>query len=621
MEYVKGNTKSMFLAHLVPGSRPEILSERDASWLRTTPDLTPPERPEDRSPSFVFVNGPNSLTTTSADGRYLIAIQGNFELPCEHDSRAEWLEKAVMDRQARVVDEINGNWRFLLIDIHRERATAATDRMGSQRICFAHDAGGAITMAHDSEAVTSVHQSPFSIRPDSLLLYFYFHCIPSPSTLFEEIQSLGPATTLTWQAGGAEIERYWRPRFADRRSDSDNLRPEQLLATLEDAVSSACVADRTAAFLSGGLDSSTVVGLASKHTRCAVTPFTIGFDVPEYDETRYANIAAHHFGTETVRYEVTPGDVIDAMSTVAEVYDEPFGNSSTIPTYYCALAAVNAGESTILAGDGGDELFAGNERYRTQQIFSYYEKLPGMLRRYLMEPVFLQAFSATNFLPVRKARRYIEQAKLPMPDRLQTYNFLHVHGVSNIFTPRFLEAVDTNSPTDHLRSVYSETDTDCLVDRMLYLDWKLTLADNDLRKVTTMCERAGINVTFPMLDNRLLELSCRIPGTRKMQGGKLRDFFKKSVDSLLPAQIINKPKHGFGLPFGPWFANSTALRDHALGFLDGLSQRGIIRADYIDLIRRATIGEHPGYYGEMIWLMCVLESWLTTRPRWRDYKI
>jgi asparagine synthase (glutamine-hydrolysing) len=394
-----------------------------------------------------------------------------------------------------------------------------------------------------------------------------------------------------------------------------------LLEALDESVRDACKPGRNATFLSGGLDSSTILGLASRHTQGSVAPYTIGFDEPAYDETRFARIAAERFGVKLNRYEAKPEDVVDAIATVASAYDEPFGNSSAIPTYLCAKFAASSGEPGLLAGDGGDELFAGNQRYRTQQVFEKYFSIPAPLRRRVLEPLFLGPFATTSFFPVRKVRRYIEQARLPMPDRLQTYNYLEAHGIDRVFTARFIEAVDAASPLRHLRAVYAEADTDDLIDKMLYLDWKLTLADNDLRKVTTMCEAAGVTVQFPMLDNRLIDIACKIPGPEKMRHGNLRDFFKTSVHELLPEAIINKKKHGFGLPFGPWFARSESLRNQMVALLDNLGGRDIIRKDYVEFVRKATLEDHAGYFGEMIWLMCIFESWLSLRSQWRSYRL
>jgi len=612
---------TVFAAQLIPGVPAEVLGDSEVAHLTTPVNTRRSYSPSDPRRSFILIKGPNAVATATPDGRYLVGLVGQYFTPANNQGPAEWLIRKLEQGPIECLQELNGSWRLIVIDNGNRSAVVATDRMGCHRICYSVGPGGVLTVGHDARVVATIRDAGLTIRADSILHYFYFHCVPSPNTFFHEIQCLAPSTALLWNSRGWLQRRYWVPRFSAGSVRDRTIRPAELLETLEGAIRSISSPERTASFLSGGLDSSTVLGLARMHFPGTVTPYTIGFDEPEYDETRFAQAAAQHFGATLNRYEVTPEDVIDAMSAVSESFDEPFGNSSAIPTYYCARAAVAGGEHTILAGDGGDELFAGNERYRTQQIFGLYHKLPRMLRAGVVEPLFLRTWSSSTLAPIRKIRRYVEQAIVPMPDRLQTYNFLYARGLEDIFTARFLEAIDAESPLRHLREVFAEPDTEDLVDRMLYLDWKLTLGDNDLRKVTVMCERAGIHVKFPMLDNRLIELACRIPGTAKMPRGKLRGFYKTAVRSLLPRVVLQKRKHGFGLPFGPWFARSARLRSQMLGLLDSVGCRDVIRKDYVDAVRRATLGEHPGYYGGMIWLLCVFESWLSARPEWSSYRV
>ena len=375
------------------------------------------------------------------------------------------------------------------------------------------------------------------------------------------------------------------------------------------------------AFLSGGLDSSTVVGLAADKAGPNLHAYTIGFNEPGYDETAFAKIAAKRFHVPISIYDVTPEDILDTIEIVAKYFDEPFGNSSAIPTYHCAALAAEDGQNILLAGDGGDELYAGNERYRTQRVFSWYERIPAPLRHSVFERLLLGPFANVAFFPIRKARRYVEQAIVRMPDRLQTYNFLLRDGLDAIFTDAFLDAVDAEAPIEHMRAVWDEGSDYDFIDRMLYLDWKLTLADNDLRKVSTMCRAAGVRVVYPMLSNTLIDAACSIPGPDKMRRGKLRGFYKEATRGFLPNEILTKSKHGFGLPFGPWFKKSTTLRDSMMERLNSLASRNIVRPEYIDEMCRATVSEHAGYFGEMIWVMSILESWLSARPEHTGFRI
>jgi asparagine synthase (glutamine-hydrolysing) len=300
------------------------------------------------------------------------------------------------------------------------------------------------------------------------------------------------------------------------------------------------------------------------------------------------------------------------LPKIAAAYDEPFGNSSALPAYFCARFAAADGRQRLLAGDGGDELFAGNERYAKQQVFEHYAKLPGWGQRYLLEPLVFKLLPDSNRL-TNKARSYIRQAKVPLPDRLQTYNFLNLHGAHNIVTDALWDAVDAELPLQLDRELYRQPARASRLNRMLYLDWHHTLADNDLRKVNRMCQLAGIEVEYPMLDDRLVEFSTRVSSRRKMPANRLRDFYKRAVSDFLPREIITKPKHGFGLPFGVWMAEHPGLQQLAADNLSRLRRRSYVRPEFIDEILRLHRDQHAGYYGEFIWVLMMLELWLTAQ--------
>src|SRR5208282_128549 len=254
---------------------------------------------------------------------------------------------------------------------------------------------------------------------------------------------------------------------------------------------------------------------------------------------------------------LTPDDVVDAIPIIARAYDEPFGNDSAAPTYFCAKMAREDGVQVLLAGDGGDEIFGGNTRYAKQKLFEAYARIPKTLRRALIEPLAFSLPGSDRIAPLRKLGSYIRQASVPLPDRLETYNFLYRSPFSDVFEADFLESVDVDEPLCMLREVYQRAHASSPINRMMHLDLKLTLADNDLRKVSRMCDVAGIEVRYPLLDDELVEFSGQIPAALKVKGLQLRYFFKQALKDVLAPETIAKPKHGFAMPFGVW------LRSHA----------------------------------------------------------
>jgi asparagine synthase (glutamine-hydrolysing) len=294
---------------------------------------------------------------------------------------------------------------------------------------------------------------------------------------------------------------------------------------------------------------------------------------------------------------------------VAAGLDQPFGNSSVLPAYICAQQARQDGVTRMLAGDGGDELFGGNTRYAKQRVFDWYGAVPGAMRSVVLEPVFGLPFVAKTPL-LGKGASYIEQARVPMPERMQMYNLLQRLGPPNVLTPGFLAQVDPGDPARQQRDVWDAAKAESLVNRTLAYDWRYTLAEIDLPKVRSATQLAGVDVDFPLLDDDLLAFSMRLSSGYKLKGLKLRWFFKEALRGFLPDEIIAKKKHGFGLPFGVWANKHAGLRKLAIDSLESFRGRGIVRADFIDELVKTHLPAHPGYYGEMVWILMMLEQWI-----------
>jgi len=385
-------------------------------------------------------------------------------------------------------------------------------------------------------------------------------------------------------------------------------------ALLRQGVREAVDGTTVGTFLSGGTDSSTVAGILTELGGKPVRTYSIGFDVPGYDEIAYARTAARHFGTLHHEYFVTPGDVLDFVPKLAASCDQPFGNASAVPTYYCAHMARQDGVETLLGGDGGDELFGGNERYATQKIFSWYEAIPAAIRNGLIQP-FLAVLPGTDRISgVRKAKSYVTQARIPMPDRMHSYNLLNRNPHERIFVDDFLATVDRGQPLTMFREVYENADARSMLNRMLALDLRFTLANNDLYKVNKMCELAGVKVAYPMLSEGLVSFSAMLPSNLKVKGLKLRYFFKEALRGFLPKEIIEKKKHGFGLPVGIWMQKHQPLKELAYDTLQALKARKILRREFIDQLVEDHRSGFAAHYGGEIWSLMILELWLQTHP-------
>lgn len=323
----------------------------------------------------------------------------------------------------------------------------------------------------------------------------------------------------------------------------------------------------------------------------------------------YARIAARHFSTDHHEYYVTPDDVVAAIPRIAAIFDQPFGNASAIPTYYCARMAKQDGLDRLLGGDGGDELFGGNTRYAKQHIFSLYGRVPAWLRNAIMTPLIMSLPAESGPMLTRKARSYVAQANVPMPHRMETYNLLVHYGIATVFSDEFLAQIQPDYPATLLEQTYFESHTDNLINRMLAHDWKFTLADNDLPKVVQACQLAGMEVAFPFLNQEMVAFSAKLPPQLKLKGTQLRYFFKEALRGFLPDEIITKQKQGFGLPFGVWLKNDKGLKEIAADSLHDLKSRQIIRDGFIDKLLSQHLQEHAGYHGTMVWLLMMMEYW------------
>ena len=508
-----------------------------------------------------------------------------------------------------------GDFAVALRD-ERGRVFLAVDRFATRTLCYRVD-GQRLSFAARADALAN---SDADIDPQAIFDYLFFHVIPSPRTVLRGVQRLPPGHCACFESGQLTVQPYWTPTFDERHDRSFADLKGQFRAHIESAVRTQIGTldpARIGCFLSGGTDSSTVAGMLGRVTGLPARTYSIGFDAAGYDEMAFARIASRHFGTEHHEYYVTPDDLVRSIPKVAAHYDQPFGNSSALPAYYCAVMARDDGIERILAGDGGDELFGGNTRYAMQRVFGWYDAVPQVLRTHVMEPILRQPAAARLTL-LRRGAGYVTQAKVPLPDRLQMFNLLLRLGIDNVLTPAFRRQIDIEAPAREQREVWVAARNASQVNRMLAFDWRYTLADNDLPKVCGTTALAGVEVGFPFLDDALLDFSMHLPSDYKLKRLTLRWFFKEALRGFLPDEIIAKKKHGFGLPFGVWATRHPALKRLAEDSLASLSGRGIVRPDFVHTLVAERLAEAPGYYGEMVWILMMLEQWLQAHaPNWR----
>lgn len=524
-------------------------------------------------------------------------------------------ERALIEGYKRynsdVLKGMQGAWSIALISPKRKVALIAVDRMGTYPMCYGQSKNNAFVFSSVTDGMRAFPEFEATVSPQNIYNYLYFFVVPAPTTIFDEISKLQAAEFVHYQDGQLSMGYYWEmPYTRDKKGDL-----EDWAARLRDQLDKSIChtmegvdADVIGAFLSGGLDSSTVSGLMMKHNGKGKT-FTIGFDDPKYDESEYARIAANHFQTTHNEYFVVPGDVTSLAEKIGEIYDEPYGNTSAVPAYYCAKMAKENGVDMLLAGDGGDELFAGNDRYTSMITIEKYALIPEILRKGLMEPIF--SIPGISKAPIiSKAASLAKRYAIPMPDRLYSYGFFFDQTTGGIFKSDVAGEIDPDFPLNILRKKYYHYDESQLVQRMMHLDLQITLADNDLRKVNRMCDLAGVEVRYPFLESELVDFAASVPTDILLQGGELRYFFKHALKDFLPHEVINKTKHGFGLPFMSWIHKDKKIHEQVTDNLSDFRKRGYLKDSFIDEIITACGQKESSAAGGFSWDVAMLEIWL-----------
>ncbi len=510
------------------------------------------------------------------------------------------------------VNRLRGTYSIILHDRREQVVKAWIDHFGGGRLAYLPFSKG-VAVSSDIRWLRAWSGRPGEVDSASVMEYLQYSCIPAPRTIYQDIRKIEPGQMLT-SSPAATTRTYWDLRFEVEPGRREDAWSAALFSAVRESVAASLrlpEASRAGCFLSGGTDSSSVTGLTGQLTAEPPRSFSIGFDDPRYNEIGYARIAAKAYGADHHEYFVKPGDILQLAQSAAGAFDEPFGNSSIIPTYYCARIAADHGITHLLAGDGGDEIFGGNERYVADAPFQRYASIPRWGRRWLLEPAICRAASFFRIRTLDLASRFVRRASIPLPDRLFSYALLSSVSRKDLFADDFLSQMKDGDPLAVARRHYGNAPSSDSLNRWLYLDLKITIGANDLRKVTRMSELAGITVRYPLLSPDLADFSGRIPPGLKVKNSQLRYIFKKAMTSVLPQAIIQKSKHGFGLPYSVWVGEHRPLRDFTFDLLGSsrCRQRGYFRRDLLEWLWQGYERESRIYYGDVLWVFLMLEQW------------
>ncbi len=540
----------------------------------------------------------------------LSALVDPVALKSSELSTAEVLAALYVQKGVDFIKCLDGVFSIAIWDEKKRRLILAIDRLGVNSLYWRQEPGRFL-FASRVGGIRAELDGAADVNAPALMQYLLFSVVPAPLSIYKGVEKLRPGHVLIFEGNEVHQKQYWDMKFPEDEGRDEEYWASEVQQAMRKATQNHlhdCVPEETGAYLSGGTDSSSVVAFLREWNSPAKS-FSIFFSEDRYNEIGYAHIAAKKFGTRHHELCLKPQDALDAVPLLTHYFDEPFANSSAIGGYFCADLARKNGVNTLLAGDGGDELFAGNERYASDKRFALYHSIPSVLRKCLIEPAAQLFPESDNKLSL--LRRYIRRALIPNPKRIFSYGLFLSTPPEEIFEPGFLAVAPPEHWLDIAEGHFEASNSRSELNRLLYLDIKMTLADNDLRKVLGTAELAGVRARFPLLDYRLAELSGRIPARLKLKGFSKRYIFKKAMRNILPPEILSKEKHGFGVPVALWFLQDPRLESLVKDILNDARtrQRGYFQPSFFDKVIRRHREEDAKNYGEIIWYLVVLELW------------
>ncbi len=504
---------------------------------------------------------------------------------------------------------LRGMFAFAIWDECKEELFLARDRVGKKPLLYSH-VNGQFIFGSEFSALLEHPDVSREIEPQAIHHYLSFMCVPAPLTAYRSIRKLEPGHTLTLKRDGTKrIERYWQPDFSQKADVDEEEAGERAVEVLREAVRVRLMSEvPLGAFLSGGIDSSLVVALMSEQSHAPVKTFSIGFEEQNFSELKHARRVAEHVGAEHHEFIVRP-DALEVLPMLVEHYGEPYADSSAIPTYYVAKETRRY-VTVALNGDGGDECFAGYERYAAMRLAEKYRRLPKVLRQSFIE-------NAVGILPsselgrsrVRDVKRFLRAASLPTVERYMRWvSVMDTATKSELYTDEFRREMSGHHTSDFIAPWFAEANGAGVVDAALLADTMTYLPNDLLVKVDIASMAVSLEARSPFLDHHVIEFAASLPEKYKLRGLTTKYLLKRALKKILPEEILQRRKMGFGVPLGHWFRHQ--MKSFVREIL--LSEKALGRGLFKPASVTRMVEEHTGGtrdHAHQLWTLLMLELW------------
>ena len=503
---------------------------------------------------------------------------------------------------------LRGMFAFAIWNETNQELFLARDRVGKKPLLYAQIEGD-LVFGSEFSSLLLHPQISRDVNLGALDHYLSFMCIPAPMTAYRAIRKLEPGNWLRWRKGEVTTERYWKPDFSKKLKIDEQEAGEQTVEILRDSVRCRLMSEvPLGAFLSGGIDSSAVVALMSQESSERIKTFSIGFDEQDFSELHHARRVAEHVGADHHEFVVRP-DAVEVLPLLVEHYGEPYADSSAVPTYYVARET-RKHVTVALNGDGGDESFAGYERYAAMQLAERYRKLPSFLRESVIQEVVARVpASELGRGRVKAFKRFVQAASLPKVDRYMRWmSTFNSDLKTSLYSDSFRQELRGNQPVDLLRPWFAHVNGSGIVDAALQADIMTYLPNDLLVKVDIATMAVSLEARSPFLDHHLIEFAASLPEKFKLRGLTTKYLLKKILRKLLPSENISRRKMGFGVPIGHWFRGTMQpfLREVLL------SERAVSRGLFKPEVVRSLIDQHARSerdHSHQLWTFLMLELW------------